>query len=222
MPDLPRAVALARSWRASLMVDEAHSLGVLGATGLGVAERTGVDPREVDVWMGTLSKTLCGSGGYIAGSRALIDYLRQSAPGFVYSVGLSPPVAAAALEALRLMRTEPWRVERVQRNGEVFLRTLQAEGLDTGPSVGSAIVPVVVGSSIRAAKLSQVLFEHGVNVQPIIYPAVPEQGARLRFFLSSLHEEPALRRVARLVAEGMRQVAGEKLNLAKLAMSLRK
>lgn len=222
VPDLPRAVALARAWRASLMVDEAHSLGVLGERGFGIAEMTGVDPRSVDVWMGTLSKTLCGSGGYIAGSAGVIEYLRQSAPGFVYSVGLAPPVAAAALEALRLMKAEPWRVTQVQHNGRLFLGALRAEGLDTGPSIGSAIVPVMVGSSIRAARLSQFLFEHGVNVQPIIYPAVPEQGARLRFFLSTSHDGVTLRRVAGLVADGMRQVAAEKLNLAKLAASLRK
>ena len=221
VPDLPRAIAVARQFRASLMVDEAHSLGVLGARGYGIAEMTGVDPREVDVWMGTLSKTLCASGGYVAGSASLIEYLRQSAPGFVYSVGLSPPVAAAALEALRLMKAEPWRVTRVQENGRCFLAAAKAEGLDTGPSIGSAIVPVMVGSSIRAVKLSQVLFEGGINVQPIIYPAVPEQGARLRFFLSSLHEEPALRRTAAAVADGMRQVGNEKLNLAQLAKSLR-
>lgn len=221
VPDLPRAVALARQFRASLMVDEAHSLGVLGERGYGIAEMTGVDPRDIDVWMGTLSKTLCGSGGYIAGSAALIEYLRQSAPGFVYSVGLSPPVAAAALQALRLMKAEPWRVARVQANGQCFLQAAKAAGLDTGPSIGSAIVPVMVGSSIKAAKLSQILFERGINVQPIIYPAVPEQGARLRFFLSSLHEEAALRRTAAAVAEGMRQVANEKLDLAKLAASLR-
>ena len=139
----------------------------------------------------------------------------------MYSVGLSPPVAAAALQALRLMKAEPWRVARVQANGQCFLQAAKAEGLDTGPSIGSAIVPVMVGSSIKAAKLSQILFEGGINVQPIIYPAVPEQGARLRFFLSTLHEEAALRRTAAAVAEGMRQVANEKLDLAKLAASLR-
>ena len=129
--------------------------------------------------------------------------------------------AAAALEALRLMKAEPWRVARVQANGQTFLRAAKEAGLDTGPSIGSAIVPVMVGSSIRAAKLSQILFEAGINVQPIIYPAVPEQGARLRFFLSSLHEEAPLRRTAAAVADGMRQVANEKLDLAKLAASLR-
>lgn len=220
VPDLGRLVTIARRWRASLMVDEAHSLGVLGRRGLGIAEHAGVDPREVDVWMGTLSKTLCGSGGYIAGSRALIDYLRHSAPGFVYSVGLSPPVAAAALTALELMRAEPQRVERLQANGRCFLEAVRAAGLNSGSSIGTAIVPVLVGSSIRAARLAQVLFEAGVNVQPIIYPAVPEKSARLRFFVSSLHDEAALRRVADTTASELRQIVHEKVDLAALAAML--
>jgi len=220
VPDLARLVTITRRWRASLMVDEAHSLGVLGGCGSGIAEHAGIDPGQVDVWMGTLSKTLCGSGGYIAGSRALIDYLRHSVPGFVYSVGLSPPIAAAALAALGVMRKEPWRVERLQANGRYFLEAARAAGLDTGASIGAAIVPVMVGSSIRAARLAQALFKAGVNVQPIIYPAVPEQGARLRFFLSSLHDEASLRRVVATTAAELRQVAHEKLDLAALAAML--
>lgn len=166
------------------------------------------------------AETLCGSGGYIAGSGALIDYLRHSAPGFVYSVGLSPPVAAAALTALGLMREEPWRVERLQANGRCFLEAARAAGLQTGFSIGAAIVPVMVGSSIRAARLAQALFQDGMNVQPIIYPAVPEQGARLRFFISSLHDEAALRRVAAAIATQLRQIMHEKLDLAALAAML--
>jgi 8-amino-7-oxononanoate synthase len=220
VPDLARLVAIAKRWRASLMVDEAHALGVLGPSGRGIAEHAGVDPSDVDVWMGTLSKTLCGSGGYIAGSRALIDYLRQSAPGFVYSVGLSPPVAGAALAALRLLRAEPERVARLRANGRIFLEAARAAGLDTGASIGAAIVPVMVGSSIRAVRLAHWLFEAGINVQPIIYPAVPEQSARLRFFLSATHDADTLRRVAATVADGMRHVAREKLDLAALAAVL--
>ena len=118
------------------------------------------------------------------------------------------------------MRAEPWRVERLQANGRRFLEAARAAGLDTGPSVGAAIVPIMVGSSIRAARLAQILFEAGVNVQPIIYPAVAEQGARLRFFLSAQHGEEALRRVAEATAAGLRAVAHERLDLAKLAAIL--
>lgn len=217
VPDLARLVAIARTHRAHLMVDEAHSLGVLGARGHGIFERAGVDPGAVDVWMGTLSKTLSGCGGYIAGSAALIDYLRFSAPGFVYSVGLPPPVAAAALASLAVMQAEPERVARLQANGAAFLAACKAHGLDTGPSIGSAIVPVMTGSSIAAARAADRLFTLGVNVQPIIYPAVPENAARLRFFLSSLHDEATLVRVAGLVAEVLTAIRAERVDLTELA-----
>jgi 7-keto-8-aminopelargonate synthetase-like enzyme len=112
MPDLARFVALARRYDAWLMVDEAHSIGVLGATGRGVFEQQGVDPGGVDIWMGTLSKTLSGCGGYIAGSAMLIDVLKHSAPGFVYSVGLAPPLAAAAFSSASIFPSTQPRASR--------------------------------------------------------------------------------------------------------------
>jgi 8-amino-7-oxononanoate synthase len=220
IPDLARLIEIARRHRAHLMVDEAHSLGVLGARGLGIAEHAGVDPREIDVWMGTLSKTLSGCGGYIAGSAELIDYLKHSAPGFVYSVGLPPPVAAAAIKSLEIMHAEPERVTKLQANGRAFLEAYRARGLDTGPSIGSAIVPVITGSSIVAAQAAEALFERGINVQPIIYPAVPEQGARLRFFISELHSINQLDRVAAMVAETLTVLSRQSVDLAALAQRM--
>lgn len=217
VPDLARIIEIARRHRAYLMVDEAHSLGVLGANGHGIAEHAGVDPAGVDLWMGTLSKTLSGCGGYICGSADLIDYLRHSAPGFVYSVGLPPPIAAAAIASLRAMHAEPERVARLQANGTYFLNALKSHGLDTGPSIGAAIVPVMTGSSILAARTGDRLFRLGINVQPIIYPAVPEQGARLRFFISSLHTTEQLDRVAEAVAKTIAAVREERVDLIALA-----
>lgn len=193
IPDLARFVEIARRHDAWLMVDEAHGLGVVGATGRGIHEHCGVDPREVDIWMGTLSKTLSACGGYIAGNADLIAWLRHSAPGFVYSVGLPPGLAAAALESLRILQAEPDRVARLQANATLFLRLVREAGLDAGTSAGFAIVPVILGSSVGAARLSQALFERGINVQPILHPAVPESSARLRFFLSAEHTEDELR-----------------------------
>jgi 7-keto-8-aminopelargonate synthetase-like enzyme len=201
VPELARFTALARQHDALLMVDEAHSLGVLGATGRGVAEQCGVDPSEVDIWMGTLSKTLSGCGGYIAGRRTLVDVLRYAAPGFVYSVGLAPPLAAASLAALEIMLAEPERVTRLQHNAALFLRLAREAGFDTGHSAGLGIVPVIAGSSVGAARLAAALFEQGINVQPILFPVVPERSARLRFFLSSEHTAAELARaIAVLVA----------------------
>jgi 8-amino-7-oxononanoate synthase len=203
IPDLPRFVEMARRHDAWLMVDEAHGMGVVGATGQGIHEHWGVDPREVDIWMGTLSKTLSGCGGVIAGNADLIAWLRHSAPGFVYSVGMAPALAAAALESLRILHAEPERVARLHANAGLFLRLAKEAGLDTGGSAGFAIVPVIVGSSVGAARLSQALFERGINVQPILYPAVPEASARLRFFLSCEHTEAQIRATIAAVAEAM-------------------
>jgi 8-amino-7-oxononanoate synthase len=208
IPDLARFAALARRHDALLMVDEAHSLGVLGATGRGIAEQAGVDPGEVDIWMGTLSKTLSGCGGYIAGRQALVDVLRYSVPGFVYSVGLAPPLAAASLAALELMLAEPERVARLQHNATLFLALAREAGFDTGHSAGLGIVPIILGSSVRAARMAAALFEQGINVQPILFPVVPERSARLRFFLSSEHSTAELARtVAALATARDRQAA---------------
>jgi 8-amino-7-oxononanoate synthase len=193
LPDLKRLIEIKRRHGAWLMVDEAHSLGVLGTTGRGLAEHAGVDPREVDIWMGTLSKTLAGAGGYIAGSASLIELLKLGVSGYIYSVGLSPPVAGAAIESLAVMAREPERGARLKRNGKLFLETARAAGLDTGLGEGYAVCPVLIGDSLRAAKLTEILLKEGLNVLPIIYPAVPMQAARLRFFITSEHTEEQIR-----------------------------
>lgn len=185
--DLPELIKIKREQGCWLMVDEAHSLGVLGKQGLGLHEHYQVDGQEVDIWMGSLSKTLASGGGYIAGSAVLIDLLKCSAPGFVYSTGLPPSNAAAALAALELMRAEPSRVEKLNERSMQFFCALQKAGYDTGWSVGSAIIPIVLGSSLKATKLSHALTDGGINVPPIIYPAVEEKAARVRFFLSAMH-----------------------------------
>jgi 8-amino-7-oxononanoate synthase len=189
LPDLPALIDIKRRHQAFLMVDEAHSLGVLGETGRGLHEHFGVAGKEVDIWMGTLSKTLAGCGGYIAGERALVEHLKYAAPGFVYSVGISPPLAAASLAALRLMCKEPQRVANLRERARYFLNELKTAGVDTGFSQGFAVIPAIVRGSLKATKLSNQLFERGINVQPIIYPAVDERVARLRFFVSSMHSE---------------------------------
>ena len=186
-PDLRRLVEIKKRHHAWLMVDEAHALGVLGPKGYGLFEHFGVDPREVDIWMGTLSKTLAGCGGYIAGSATLVDYLRCMAGGFVYSVGMPPPIAASVEKALELMHREPDRVTRLQENGAYFLERAKANGLDTGFGRGTAVTPIVIGDSVAAVLLSQELYHRGINVQPVIYPAVPAKSARLRFFITAQH-----------------------------------
>ena len=199
-PDLPRFVQIKQKHKAFLMVDEAHSFGVMGKTGLGIREHFELE-GGVDIWMGTLSKALAGCGGYIAGETALVEHLKFLAPGFLYSVGMSPPVAAASLAALQCQLREPQRVTALQERGQFFLEQAGAVGIDTGTSTGLAVIPAIMGSSIRAARLSAALFERGINVQPILYPAVPEKSARLRFFISCQHTEVQIRQTVQAVAE---------------------
>ena len=187
-PDLARFVEVKRRHHCWLMVDEAHSLGVLGATGLGLHQHCQVAPGDVDIWMGTLSKSLASSGGYIAGCQALVDTLRYLAPGFLYSVGLAPQLAEPARRALEVLQDEPWRTSRLAQNARRLLSGIQALGLNTGSSEGHAIAPLILGSSAKAAKLSHQLLRAGINVQPILHPAVPERSARLRFFVSCEHQ----------------------------------
>ncbi|MBU3008590.1 MULTISPECIES: aminotransferase class I/II-fold pyridoxal phosphate-dependent enzyme [Cobetia] len=191
VPDLPRLIALKQKYRCWLMVDEAHSFGVLGERGLGLREHYDIAARDVDIWMGTMSKTLSGCGGYIAGCKELVSMLRYFAPGFLYSVGMPAQVAAPSLKILELLQGDDAR-QRIARLHDVsgyFLKRARALGLDVGDSLGVAVVPVILGSSLVAARLSNQLFEAGFNVQPILHPAVPEKSARLRFFLSCEHTE---------------------------------
>ncbi|MEM9010793.1 MAG: aminotransferase class I/II-fold pyridoxal phosphate-dependent enzyme [Pseudomonadota bacterium] len=208
-PDLEKFVAVKARHDAWLMVDEAHALGVMGETGRGIAEAQGIDPQVVEIWMGTLSKTLCSCGGFIAGSAALIEYLRHKAAGFVFSVGLSAPHAVAAETALRLLDREPERVARLRQNGQRFLEGARAAGLDTGLSEGLAVTPVIIGDSIRTVLAADRVFEEGVNALPIIFPAVPEKQARLRFFITSEHTEAQIDHAVEVTARVVRQLLAE-------------
>jgi 8-amino-7-oxononanoate synthase len=214
VPDLPRLLDIKKRHHCFLMIDEAHALGVLGSTGRGVAEHFGVDSREVDIWMGTLSKALCGCGGYIAGPADMVECLKYLAPGFLYSVGMSPPLAAASRAALAVMLREPGRVAALADISRYFLEYAASLGLDTGKAQGHAIVPVMIGSSIEAAMLASRLFTRGVYVMPIIFPVVEECAARLRFFLSSLHSREQVRQALDLVAEELPRVRGQVAALA--------
>ncbi|BCY14258.1 hypothetical protein L3i22_093460 [Actinoplanes sp. L3-i22] len=185
--DLPALIALKKKHGALLMVDEAHSIGVLGARGGGVGEHFGVDRGDVDIWMGTLSKSLASCGGYIAGKHELIEYLRYTLPGFIFSAGMSPMNAAAALAAVHILREEPQRLKVLHDRAATFLRLAKQAGLDTGPSSGTPVIPCITGDSVKALKLADMLLKNGVSANPIMYPAVKEKLARLRFFITAEH-----------------------------------
>ena len=204
--DLPRFVEIKERHKALLFVDEAHSMGTMGRSGRGMSEHFGIEAERVDLWMGTLSKALGSCGGYIAGRRELIEYLKYTTPGFVYSVGLPPSNAAAALAALRLLREEPQRVVRLQQRSQLFLELAKQRGLNTGWSDGTPIIPIILGNSALALRLSRAMFERGINVQPILYPAVEEEKARLRFFITAKHTDAQIRRTVDLLANELRRL----------------
>src|SRR2546423_6373414 len=191
------------------MVHEAHSNGVLGATGRGVGEHFHVERSDVDLWMGTLSKSLASCGGYVAGSKTLVQYLKYTAPGFIYSVGISPANAGAALEALKQAQAHPEKVQRLHERARLFLRLAKEKGIDTGFSDGSAVVPAIIGNSLHALQVSDALKQRGINVQPILYPAVEETAARLRFFCTATHTEQQIRETVEVLAEEIARARAE-------------
>jgi 8-amino-7-oxononanoate synthase len=208
-PDLPKFVEVCKRHQCWLMVDEAHSMGTMGMHGRGIAEHFGVAPRDVDIWMGTLSKSFGSCGGYIAGSAALIEYLKYTTPGFVFSVGLSPPNTAAALAAIRTLKQDPSRVARLKEASRLFLTEAKKRGLNTGNSQDTPVVPVITGNSLHALQLSRRMIDAGVNVQPILYPAVEESAARLRFFINSTHSNQQILYAVDKCAEHLRMIAPE-------------
>ena len=211
IPDLPRFIDVKKRHGALLMIDEAHSAGTLGPRGRGIGEHFGVDRRDVDIWMGTLSKSFGSCGGYISGGKELVEFLKYTAPGFVFSVGMSPPATAAALASCELLELEPERVTRLHQRAKLFLDLARQSGLNTGYSQDSPVVPVILGSSIRSLRLSKALFTRGINVQPIVYPAVEESAARLRFFITSLHTEQQIRYTVQTTVEELAKIDAQDL-----------
>ncbi|WP_423226093.1 aminotransferase class I/II-fold pyridoxal phosphate-dependent enzyme [Candidatus Amarolinea aalborgensis] len=184
--DLPALVEVCRRYGARLMIDEAHSLGVLGKTGRGIEEHFDM-PGAIDIKMGTLSKTIPAIGGYIAGSQELITYLKHVARAFVFSAALPPPVAAAAKAAFEVLEDEA--VERktiLQRNVEHFLGGLKALGFNTGRTV-TPIIPVIVGTDERAMAMTHLLQEDGIFALSVLPPAVPEGTSRIRANVTAAH-----------------------------------
>jgi 8-amino-7-oxononanoate synthase/acyl carrier protein len=199
--DVPAFVALKKKYGCFLMVDEAHSACVIGKTGGGVDEYFGLNGSDIDIKMGTLSKGLGACGGYLAGSKELINYLRYSLPGFVFSVGISPPLAAATLTSIRLLRSEPAIMARMRENIAAFMKEARARNLNTCLAGETAVIPILVGRDEDAFLLSNKLRENGVFVPPAVFPAVPKNKARLRFCVISEHKPEQIQKALDLLVE---------------------
>ena len=186
---VPEFVKLKKEFGLFLMVDEAHSSGVIGENGGGVDDYFNLAPDDIDIKMGTLSKGLGTCGGYLAGKKSLIEYLKYNLPGFIFSVGLSPALAAATLESIRIIRKDNSLVKQLQENIHYFVSKAREMNFNLCKAGESAVAPILVGKDSDAFDLSMALLEKGIFVPPAVYPAVPINMARLRFGLTSCHKK---------------------------------
>jgi 8-amino-7-oxononanoate synthase len=204
--NFPKVVELCRKYRAWLMIDEAHSLGVLGKTGRGIEEHFNL-PGTIDIKMGTLSKTIPSVGGYIAGNKDLIRYLRHTSRAYIFSAALPPAQAAAAKAAFEVILDEPWRIEKVNANSRQFIQGLQRRGFNT-LLTQTAIVPVICGEDETAYQITRDAQHQDIFVLPVVSPAVPPGLARLRATVTAAHEPEEIEQAMDVIEE-----AGKKIGL---------
>ncbi|MBE0683586.1 MAG: aminotransferase class I/II-fold pyridoxal phosphate-dependent enzyme [Anaerolineales bacterium] len=206
--DLPKIVELSKKYNAWLMIDEAHSVGVLGKKGTGIEEHFGMGD-VIDIKMGTLSKTIPSVGGYVAGKKDLIDYLRHGSRAYIFSAALPPAQAAAANEAFKVILDEPWRIERLNQNTKQFIGGLKSMGFDT-LLTETAIVPVLCGTDERAFELTKQCQANDVFVLPVVSPAVQEGMSRLRATVTAAHDPREIERAMDVIYE-----AGKRMGMVK-------
>ena len=202
--DLPKTAELCKKYHAWLMIDEAHSVGVLGRTGRGIEEHFGLGD-VVDIKMGTLSKTIPSVGGYVAGKKELIQYLRHASRAYIFSAALPPAQAAAANEAFKVILDEPWRIDKVNANGRQFIDGLKKAGFDTMLTT-TAIVPVLCGTDERAFALTRTCQHQDLFVLPVVSPAVPEGLSRLRATVTAAHEPQEIDYALGVIEKAGRQI----------------
>ncbi len=204
--NFPKLVALCRKYNAWLMVDEAHSVGVLGKTGRGIEEHFDM-PGTIDIKMGTLSKTIPSVGGYIAGNSEMIDYLRHASRAYIFSAALPPAQAAAAKVAFEVILDEPWRVEKLNTNTKQFIGGLKGRGFDT-MLTETAIVPVLCGSDEQAFMMTAQAQHQDIFVLPVVSPAVPPGLARLRATITAAHDTEEIEHAMNVI-----EAAGKEIGL---------
>ena len=204
--DFPKLVELCQKYHAWLMVDEAHSLGVLGKTGRGIEEHFGME-GTVDIKMGTMSKTIPSVGGYIAGRNELIDFLRHSSRAYIFSAALPPAQAAAAKASFEVILDEPWRVDKIRANSQQFINGLKQRGFNT-LFTETAIVPVICGKDEIAYQMTREAQHRDVFVLPVVSPAVPPELARLRATVTAAHEPEEIERAMDVI-----ELAGKSIGL---------
>ena len=222
--NIPELLELKERYSGWLMVDEAHSIGVLGRNGRGVSEHFGVDPQRIDIIIGTLSKTFVSCGGFVCAQKSVLDWMRYTLPGFVYSVGLPPIIASAAHAALELIGAEPERVAALRSNTQRFLKNAQAACLATGNAVGHGIIPVLFPDLRTTMEASEFLLRNDIFAPPIVQSGTHKEQSRIRFFVSAHHSPENIDRAVDLlesffataVAARARPIAGPAIHAAQV------
>jgi len=202
--DFPKMVELCRKYKAWLMIDEVHSLGVLGKTGRGIEEHFGME-GTIDLKMGTLSKTIPSVGGYVAGKKDLIEFLRHASRAYIFSAALPPAQAAAAKAAFEVILDEPWRIEKLNANSAQFIHGLKERGFDT-LYTQTAIVPVICGSDEVAFAMTREAQHQDLFVLPVVSPAVAPGLARLRATVTAAHEHDEIEHAMQVIAEAGKRI----------------
>ena len=182
---LPEIVELADKYGANIMVDDAHSLGVIGELGAGTASHFGLEDK-VDLIMGTFSKSLASLGGFIAGDASTVDYLKHKARSLIFSASMPPSAVASVISALEIIQSEPERIEQLWANTRYAMQLLHEEGFDTGVTE-SPIIPVYIRDNYKTFYITKMLQEDGIFVNPVVSPAVPSDSSLIRFSLMATH-----------------------------------
>jgi 7-keto-8-aminopelargonate synthetase-like enzyme len=183
---LERLIEIKRRHEAFLLVDEAHSIGAIGRTGRGICEEQGIEPSDIDILPGSLSKAIPSSGGFVAGSRALKIYIQHGSAPYIFSAAMTPANAAASLEAIRIVRDEPEHMNRLRANARTLKDGLVERGFQVGDS-NTPVVPLLLGDEWRAYRWARWLLDCGVFVSAVVYPAVSPGQARLRLCATAAH-----------------------------------
>ena len=199
--NLPELSRLAKAYNAKVLIDEAHSLGVLGEGGLGICSHFGLrNGKEVDLVMGTLSKSFASLGGFVAGPKTVIEYIKHNSAALIFSASMTPASVAAAHAALKIIRREPERVQQLRENAVYMRRSFRELGYQI-PDDPTPIIPVIIGDDVKTFQFSHRLLEEGVFVNPVICPAVPQGMQLIRTFFMATHEKRHLDRVIEAFAK---------------------
>lgn len=207
LANLPELVRLAKKYNARLMVDDAHGLGVMGKTGRGTAEHFGLT-NEVDIVMGTFSKSLASSGGFIAGEKDVIDYVRHHSRPYIFNAAIPPSNTAAALTALRILKEEPERVARLNEIADYVRKGLKARGLEIIES-NTPIIPILTYTPIRTMVACNLLFKAGVYVNPVLPPATVPGECLIRTSYMATHSEELLDKAMDTIIEVLSNLPSE-------------